>query len=125
MLQLAGPADEDAIILDFFSGSATTAHAVLKQNAEDGGKRRFIGVQIAEPLPVPEPGMSSIFEMGTTRVRNVMKELREQAEGKLAESASSPSLGFRVLKVDSSNMKDVYYRPDEATRASTGNTLGR
>ena len=120
MLQLAGPADEEAIILDFFSGSATTAHAVLKQNAEDGGKRRFIGVQIAEPLPVPEPNMASIFEMGTTRIRNVLKELEEQAEGTLTATATNASLGFRVLKVDSSNMKDVYYRPDEATPALLG-----
>ena len=120
MLQLAGPADEEAIILDFFSGSATTAHAVLKQNAEDGGKRRFIGVQIAEPLPVPEPNMASIFEMGTTRIRNVLKELEEQAEGTLTATATNVSLGFRVLKVDSSNMKDVYYRPDEATPALLG-----
>lgn len=120
MLQLAGPADEDAIVLDFFSGSATTAHAVLKQNADDGGKRRFIGVQIAEPLPVPEPNMASIFEMGTTRIRNVLKELEEQAAGTLTAATTSPSLGFRVLKIDSSNMKDVYYRPDEATPALLG-----
>lgn len=120
MLQLAGPADEEAIILDFFSGSATTAHAVLKQNAEDGGKRRYIGVQIAEPLPVPEPSMASIFEMGTTRIRNVLKELEEQNAGTLTAATAKASLGFRVLKVDSSNMKDVYYRPDEATPALLG-----
>ncbi len=120
MLQLAGPADEEAIILDFFSGSATTAHAVLKQNAEDGGKRRFIGVQIAEPLPVPEPSMSSIFEMGMTRIRNLLKELEKQAADTITAPADTPSLGFRVFKVDSSNMKDVYYRPDEATPALLG-----
>jgi adenine-specific DNA-methyltransferase len=120
MLQLAGPADEEAIILDFFSGSATTAHAVLKQNAEDGGKRRFIGVQIAEPLPVPEPSMSSIFEMGMTRIRNLLKELEEHAAGTLTATDVASSLGFRVFKVDSSNMKDVYYRPDETTPALLG-----
>ena len=105
ILQLAGKPDQNSIVLDFFSGSATTAHAVLKQNFEDGGNRRFIGVQISEPLPRPEPGLGSIFEMGLNRVRNFSAELREQA------AASKLDLGFRVLKVDSSNMQDVYYTP--------------
>ncbi|MEZ5439877.1 MAG: site-specific DNA-methyltransferase [Lysobacterales bacterium] len=110
MLQLAGPPDEEAIILDFFGGSATTAHAVLKQNREDGGNRRFIHVQIAEPLPRPEPGLGSIFDMGATRVRNVIDELR-------AEIGDETTLGFRVLKIDTSNMADVYYRPDQLQQA--------
>lgn len=106
VLQLAGEPNDGDIVLDFFSGSATTAHAVLKQNAEDGGNRRFIGVQIAEPLPTPELGMASIFEMGQKRIRNVATELREgNADGRL-------DLGFRVLKIDTSNMADVYYTPD-------------
>src|SRR5690606_15601581 len=66
ILQLAGLPDENAIVLDFFSGSAVTAHAVLKQNLEDGGNRRFIGIQVQEPLPKPEPNLGSIFEMGLT-----------------------------------------------------------
>lgn len=111
ILQLSGKSDEEAIVLDFFSGSASTAHAVLKQNAEDGGKRRFIAVQIAEPLPKPEPGLGSIFEMGLTRVRNVIDELRGQ------EGADELDLGFRVLKIDTSNMKDIYYRPDQLSQA--------
>lgn len=111
ILQLAGKPDQNAIVLDFFSGSAPTAHAVLKQNAEDGGNRRFIAVQIAEPLPKPEPGLGSIFEMGLTRVRNVIAELRNQ------EGADKLDLGFRVLKVDTSNMKDVFYRPDQLSQA--------
>lgn len=106
ILQLAGKPNENDIILDFFSGSATTAHAVLKQNFEDGGNRRFIGVQIPEPLPRPEPGLSSIFEMGLSRVRNFSAELREQ------EGAAGHDLGFRVLKTATSNMKDVFYTPD-------------
>lgn len=109
ILQLATRTDEDCIVVDFFSGSATTAHAVLKQNQEDGGKRRFIGVQMPEPLPMPEPGMSTIFEMGLTRVRNVAKEIREAA--KEAKSSLSDT-GFRVLKVSSSNMAEVFYAPD-------------
>lgn len=106
ILQLATSPSSDDIVLDFFSGSATTAHAVIKQNAEDGGKRRFVAVQIAEPLPTPEPAMTSIFEMGLKRVRNVAMELRQQS------SASQLDLGFRVLKIESSNMADVYYAPD-------------
>jgi len=106
VLQLAGRPNDGDIVLDFFSGSASTAHAVLKQNAEDGGNRRFIGVQIAEPLPKPEPGMASIFEMGQRRIRNVAKELSE------SDTTGQIDLGFRVLKIDSSNMADVYYSPD-------------
>lgn len=90
VLQLAGKPNDGDIVLDFFSGSASTAHAVLKQNAEDGGNRRFIGVQIAEPLPKPEPGMASIFEMGLQRVRNVAQQLRQQP-GNIQQD-----LGFRV-----------------------------
>lgn len=112
VLQLAGEPNDGDIVLDFFSGSATTAHAVLKQNAEDGGNRRFIGVQIAEPLPKPEPGMTSIFEMGQKRIRNVAKELREN------NPDSQIDLGFRVLKIDTSNMADVYYSPDALDKSS-------
>ncbi|WP_375056160.1 site-specific DNA-methyltransferase [Zobellella sp. DQSA1] len=112
VLQLATNSQDSDIVLDFFSGSATTAHAVLKQNAEDGGNRRFIGVQIPEPLPKPEPGMGSIFEMGLTRIRNVVEELREQP------NADQQDLGFRVLKVDTSNMADIYYSPDAIGQGS-------
>lgn len=111
ILQLSSRPDEDCIVLDFFSGSASTAHAVLKQNQEDGGRRRFIAAQIAEPLPKPEAGMRTIFEMGLTRIRNVAKEIRE-AEEENKEERASVDAGFRVLKVDTSNMADVYYSPD-------------
>ncbi|HBO0867392.1 TPA: site-specific DNA-methyltransferase [Pseudomonas aeruginosa] len=110
ILQLAGKPDEQSIVLDFFSGSASTAHAVLKQNSEDGGNRRFIAVQISEPLPRPEPGLGSIFEMGLSRVRNFSAELRKKKE------AVGLDLGFRVLKVDTSNMQEVYYTPDAVTQ---------
>ncbi len=104
ILHLAGPS-EDMIVLDFFSGSGTTAHAVIKQNAEDGGTRRFVCVQVAEPLPVPEKELTTIFEMGRIRVKNVISELD-------APLTHERDLGFRAFKVDSSNMKDVYYVPD-------------
>lgn len=106
VLQLSSHPNDGDIVLDFFSGSASTAHAVLKQNSEDGGNRRFIGVQIHEPLPTPEPNMGSIFEMGMQRVRNVAAELRQQP------GAEAWDLGFRVFKIDTSNMADVYYAPD-------------
>ncbi|MFM4741806.1 site-specific DNA-methyltransferase [Aeromonas veronii] len=112
VLQLAGQPNDGDIVLDFFSGSASTAHAVLKQNAEDGGNRRFIGVQIAEPLPKPEKNMASIFEMGLKRIRNVADELRAQA------GSDKRDLGFRVLKIDTSNMADVYYAPDALDMAN-------
>ena len=110
ILQLASKPDDSSIILDFFSGSGTTAHAVLKQNVEDGGNRRFIGVQIPEPLPKPEPGLSSIFEMGLNRVRNFSTEVR------MLDGAVKCDLGFRVLKTDTSNMKEVYYTPDAVSQ---------
>ncbi|MCF7994955.1 MAG: hypothetical protein K9L88_08970 [Chromatiaceae bacterium] len=113
ILLLATQPDEDAIVLDFFSGSASTGHAVLTQNQIDGGNRRFIGVQIAEPLTTPEPELETLFDMGRMRLRNVAATLREDQDG---EDSSQP-IGFRVLKVDTSNMKDVYYRPDEVKQA--------
>lgn len=109
ILQLAGEPDENAIVLDFFSGSAVTAHAVLKQNHEDGGNRRFIGIQISEALPKPEPKLGSIFEMGLTRVRNYADEILSELN---LSSDSKEDLGFRVLRIDTSNMADVYYTPD-------------
>ncbi len=112
VLQIATSKSEEEIVLDFFSGSATTAHAVLAQNASDGGNRRFISVQIDEPLPKPEPGFTTIFEMGTTRIRNVIREIEADKASKLALENQSHVLGFRVLKIDTSNMKDVYYLPD-------------
>jgi adenine-specific DNA-methyltransferase len=104
IVQLATKPRENAIVMDFFSGSAPTAHAVLEQNRTDGGNRRFIGVQIAEPLRIPEEKMKTIFDMGRLRLVNVVNELK---------AAGEDAKGFRVLKLDTSNMKDVYYRPDE------------
>lgn len=109
ILQLSTSPDGNDIVLDFFSGSASTAHAVLKQNYEDGGKRRFIGVQIPELLPKPEPELGSIFEMGAKRIKNYAKEVSSEADG---QKASLLDLGFRVMRIDSSNMRDTHYSPD-------------
>lgn len=112
MLHLATPPNEGCIVVDFFSGSASTAHAVLQQNALDGGNRKFISVQIQEPLPTPEPNLATIFDIGKMRVGNVIRELRSLRSETQLFDAETSTLGFRVFKVDSSNMKDVYYAPD-------------
>ncbi|MCA9473960.1 MAG: site-specific DNA-methyltransferase, partial [Nitrospira sp.] len=104
---------KDAIILDFFAGSATTAHAVMQLNANDGGNRRFIMVQVPEAIDSSLPP----YKRGFTTIAEISKERIRRAGGKLLEGECHPDwnrdVGFRVLKVDTSNMKDVYYRPDE------------
>jgi adenine-specific DNA-methyltransferase len=106
VLQLATDPAGDDIVLDFFSGSGTTAHAVLKQNAEDGGHRRFIAVQVQEKLPKPEPTFDSILGMSLTRIKNVAQELREQL------GATDSDHGYRRLTIDTTNMADVLRTPD-------------
>ena len=105
--------DSDAIILDFFSGSATTAHAVMKLNAEDGGNRKFIMVQLPEKTDEKseayKAGYKNICEIGKERIRRAGKKIKEEA----GLSAQNLDTGFRVLKLDSSNMEDVYYTPQE------------
>lgn len=106
----AGTANsKDAVILDFFSGSATTAHAVMQLNAEDGGKRKFIMVQLPEETDEKseayKAGYRNICEIGKERIRRAAKKIAEENP----EAAFDG--GFRVLKCDSSNMKDVYYSP--------------
>jgi len=102
----------DAIVLDFFAGSSTTAHAVMKKNAEDGGKRRYIMVQIPEPCDEKseafKAGYKTIAEIGKERIRRAGQKIK--AENAL--TAPDLDIGFRVLKIDSSNMTDVYYAPD-------------
>jgi len=103
----------DAVILDFFSGSSTTAHAVLELNAEDGGQRKFIMVQLHERCDDKseafKDGYKSIAEIGKERIRRAGKKIKSES----ALTAPDLDIGFRVLKIDSSNMSDVYYSPDE------------
>jgi len=100
------------LVLDFFAGSSTTAHAVMQQNAEDGGNRKFIMVQLPEPCGEQseafKAGYKTIAEISKERIRRAGKKIKE------ANATTVPDLdiGFRVLKVDSSNMAEVYYRPD-------------
>lgn len=116
---------ENDIILDFFSGSATTAHAVMQLNAEDGGNRKFIMVQLPEETDKKseayKAGYKNICEIGKERIRRAGQKIRNEQLGiknegdnsSLQTPNSSLDTGFRVLKCDTSNMKDVYYNPAE------------
>lgn len=105
--------EKDIYILDFFSGSATTAHAVMQLNAEDGGKRKFIMVQLPEETDEKseayKAGYKNICEIGKERIRRSGAKIKE--ENPLG--TMDLDVGFRVLKCDSTNMKKVYYHPDE------------
>ncbi len=104
---------KNSLILDFFSGSATTAHAVMQLNAEDGGKRKFIMVQLpevcAENSEAYKAGYKNICEIGKERIRRAGQKIKE--ENPL--TTQDLDIGFRVLKCDSSNMEDVYFTPKE------------
>lgn len=125
LIEYAISPDEDAIVLDFFSGSATTAHAVMRLNARDKGHRQFIMVQLPEPTDPDSQacklGFSTICKIGEERIRRAGKTILEEqnnneSDGSLfAQTESKPKMdvGFRVLKLDSSNMNDVYYKPEE------------
>lgn len=108
--------DKDSLILDFFSGSATTAHAVMQLNAEDGGNRKFIMVQLPEltdeKSEAYKAGYKNICEIGKERIRRAGAKIKAENP----EKAQHLDTGFRVLKLDSSNMKDVFYSPKETSQ---------
>ena len=108
LIDLANVSDGETI-LDFFSGSATTAHAIMKLNAEDGGNRKFIMVQLPEETDEKseayKAGYKNICEIGKERIRRAAKKIAEENPDAKFDG------GFRVLKCDTSNMKDVYYSP--------------
>ena len=130
MVQIA--TDEDSIVLDFFSGSATTAHAVMQHNSQDGGCRKFVLVQIPEKV---DNKYGNLCEIGKERIRRAGKKIVETCRGvsqqqrkpdlfsendvetqnfaSLQPGCSALDIGFRVLKLDSSNMQDVYYSPEQ------------
>ena len=112
-VDISTKSDKEAIILDFFSGSATTAHAVMQLNSEDGGQRRFILIQLPEKCDekseAAKAGYSTICNIGEERIRRAGRKIKEANPLTTADL----DIGFRVFKVDSSNMKDVYYRPTE------------
>ncbi len=104
----------DDTVLDFFSGSATTAHAVMQLNAEDGGNRRFIMVQLPEKCDADseafKAGYKNICEIGMERIRRAGEKIKAENPDKDID------IGFRVLRIDSTNMKDVYYKPSDTTQ---------
>ena len=104
---------KECIILDFFSGSATTAHAVMQLNAEDSGHRKFIMVQLPEPCDEAseayKAGYKTICEIGKERIRRAGDKIKSESP----MTTQDLDIGFRVLKLDDTNMKDVYYAPDE------------
>lgn len=114
--------DKDSLILDFFSGSATTAHAVMQLNAEDGGKRKYIMVQLPEETPegseARKAGYDTICEIGKERIRRAGRQIKEGL-GMLGEELDT---GFRVLRLDSSNMEEVYFEPGQISQK---NLLGQ
>ena len=109
------------IVLDFFSGSATTAHSVMQLNAEDGGHRKFIMVQLPEPCAegteAANAGFENICEIGKERIRRAGEKIKAE------HPESDVDIGFRVFRVDSSNMKDVYYHPEELDQQSLGEMI--
>lgn len=104
---------DDSIVLDFFSGSATTAHALIDLNAEDGGNRKFILVQLPEHIDpqsdAGKGGFNSICEVGEERIRRAGKKVREAIQN----TTQALDIGFRVFRIDDTNMTDVYYSADE------------
>lgn len=112
--------NKNGLVLDFFSGSATTAHAVMQLNAEDGGNRKFIMVQLPEKCDEKseafKAGYDNICEIGKERIRRAGKKIKE--ENPL--TTQDLDIGFRVLKLDSSNMKDVYYKPEDYSQGFLG-----
>ena len=108
---------KESVILDFFSGSATTAHAIMQLNVEDGGNRKYICVQLpeatAEDSEAYKAGYKNICEIGKERIRRAGNKIKEE----FGEKAKDLDIGFRVLKLADSNMKDVYYSPAETDSA--------
>lgn len=108
---------EEGIILDFFSGSATTAHAVMQLNSEDGGNRKFIMVQLPEKTEEKseafKAGYKNICEIGKERIRRAGKKIKEESP----LTTQDLDTGFRVLKLDSTNMQDIYYSPKDISQA--------
>ena len=138
LLKMVTMFDKNATILDFFSGSATTAHAVMQLNAEDGGNRRFIMVQLPEKCDEKseayKAGYKNICEIGKERIRRAGRKILESEELRVksgvGDNLHAPhstlhtvDVGFRVLKLDSSNMQDVYYNPAAMAQSLLDTTI--
>lgn len=123
--------EEGSIVLDFFSGSATTAHAVMQLNAEDGGNRKFIMVQLPEVCDpnseAAKAGYKTICEIGKERIRRagakITEEQKNKNNGLFAEDSKPLDTGFRVFKLDTTNMKDVYYAAGQLSQKDLWDTV--
>ena len=123
--------EDNDIVLDFFAGSATTSHAIYEKNLEDGGSRKYICIQLPEPCDEKseayKAGYKTISDIGKERIRRAGKKIKEAINNKTKQKSLTEDnsknernldVGFRVLKVDSTNMKNVYYRPDKLGQQS-------
>lgn len=121
LVKAVSDGDRNFNVLDFFSGSATTAHAVMQLNAEDGGHRKFIMVQLPEPCDEKseafKAGYKNICEIGKERIRRAGDKIKAE------HPDADLDIGFRVFRVDESNMKNVYYHPEEVTQLMLGETV--
>lgn len=112
ILEISTSPHDENIIMDFFAGSSTTAHSVMKANAKDGGNRKYIMIQANEPVnnksEAKKIGYSFISEISKERIRRSGKNVLEQE----SKGTWNKDIGFRVLKIDTSNMSDIYYKPD-------------
>jgi len=127
-LSLITNLNNDSIILDFYSGSATTAHAVMQLNAEDTGNRKYIMVQLPEitdeKSEAYKAGYENICEIGKERIRRAANRIKEEKiekakkDGLFAHFKDEQDYGFRVYRLDSSNMQDVYYKPQDYSQGS-------
>lgn len=131
LIEYSSEPNSNAIILDFFSGSATTAHAVMQLNAEDGGNRKFIMVQLPEVCDpnseAAKAGYKTICEIGKERIRRagakITEEQKNKNNGLFAEDSKPLDTGFRVFKLDTTNMKDVYYAAGQLSQKDLWDTV--
>ncbi len=120
LMELSTKTDEKSIILDFFAGSGTTAHAVMDMNAKDGGNRQFVMVQISEEIDkdsdVYAAGYKYISDISKERIRRAGKKILEENAEAIAFREKPLDIGFRAYKADTTNMKDVYYHPSQVVQ---------
>ena len=125
VIRIGTTPDQEDIILDFFAGSGPTAQAVISLNEEDGGNRKYFLVQLPEPLPVPEEKISTIADLAKSRIKNVTAEIEDKRRNLSIDSLlrDYQELGYRSLKIDTTNMADTHYTPEETDQARLFDTV--
>lgn len=122
MLQIGTDPDSEDIVLDFFAGSAATAQAVIEQNAEDGGNRRYICVQFPEPLPEPESELKTIADIARSRMRNLARSFEDEDDQLSLEAASKVDVGFKAYQLAETNLRE-WDGPDDVSAESLGEQM--